>query len=328
MLAAPAAAAGLAYLNARTGFWYDVLLGRCATVAFYRIVASLRRDRLSLFYTLERFATSPASAARAMLWFEGVAYSYAEVYDAALRYGSWLRERHGVKAGDVVAMDMVNSQNFVFMWFGLWAIGAKPAFINYNLTGTPLAHCLKVAGTKLCIVDVEYEASITPDVREANKDIVIVPLTQDLQLQALATDAVRSPDEDRSEDKISNMAILIYTSGTTGLPKPGIVSWGKVLAGATLGQILTGRSGADSIMYTVSFSPPHHTSKTEISNDHSFSPCPCTTPPPPSSPSAPACWAAPRRPWAASSRPAPSGTTCAPPTQPPSSTSARRCATC
>lgn len=42
-------------------------------------------------------------------------------------------------------------------WLGLWAIGAAPAMINYNLAGKALMHCLKVSGAKLLLVDEDPE---------------------------------------------------------------------------------------------------------------------------------------------------------------------------
>jgi len=50
-------------------------------------------------------------------------------------------------------MDFVNSEVFIWVWFGLWSIGAKPAFINYNLTGGPLIHTLKTSSARLVLVD-------------------------------------------------------------------------------------------------------------------------------------------------------------------------------
>lgn len=52
-------------------------------------------------------------------------------------------------------MDFVNSETFVWLWFGLWSIGAKPAFVNTNLTGKPLAHTVKTSTARLVVVDEE-----------------------------------------------------------------------------------------------------------------------------------------------------------------------------
>jgi acyl-coenzyme A synthetase/AMP-(fatty) acid ligase len=259
-VAVPAAAAGLAYLNARAALWNDVHLLGSALPASLRLLLRSRRDRLNPFYVLEWWATS-SSARRPMLIFEGRTHTYGEVYDAALRYGAWLRQRHGVVPGDVVAMDFENSDIFIVLWMALWSIGAKPAFINHNLTGDALAHCVRAAGAKLMLVDPNVarhvvgskgdgealSAALRPAV------VAFVVLTPQLQAEALATEPVRAPDEDRSEDKGENLAMLVYTSGTTGLPKPAVVSFAKcIVAGIYVARWL--RRGQNSIMYSVSSS--------------------------------------------------------------------------
>lgn len=60
-----------------------------------------------------------------------------------------------MEKNDIVAMDFVNSATFIWVWFGLWSVGAKPAFINYNLTGKPLVHTIKTSTARLVLVDQE-----------------------------------------------------------------------------------------------------------------------------------------------------------------------------
>ncbi|KAH8654861.1 hypothetical protein BGZ61DRAFT_541202 [Ilyonectria robusta] len=248
-ITAPAIAATVAYLNARSSAWYDLLLLRCALTGAGRMYYREYVDRLNLFYALEAVATSSSTADRALLIFEGARYTYAEAYDRILRYGRWLRSDLGVKPKDVVAIDYQNSDHFVFLWWGLWSIGAKPAFINYNLVGASLVHCLNAATTRLCIVDPSVAVNVTPDVRDQLPDIRFVILTPDVKTQILAHEPVRAPDSDRSESSLSNMSILIYTSGTTGMPKPAIVSWGKLIVGGTVAEKLQARGDGD-VMYT------------------------------------------------------------------------------
>ncbi|KAL9480333.1 hypothetical protein ACSS6W_005119 [Trichoderma asperelloides] len=149
----PAAAASLAYLNAKSGFWYDFTLIKSVAKGTIRVRRGLRNDTINLFYLLESHAKSARYANKAFLIFEGKTYTYAQTYDRALRYGHWIKTKFDVKPKDIVAMDFQNSDTFVFVWFALWAIGAKPAFINYNLTGKALAHCIEAATTKLCLID-------------------------------------------------------------------------------------------------------------------------------------------------------------------------------
>ena len=126
-------------------------------------------------------------------------------------------------------MDFMNSEKFIFMWLGLWAIGAKPAFINYNLTGKALAHCIRVSTSRLMFIDMEVVEKLTQEVRDDLPGVQFEPFKPELVAEVISTDAIREPDSVRSEDKPQNMAILIYTSGTTGLPKGAIVSWAKII---------------------------------------------------------------------------------------------------
>lgn len=116
-------------------------------------VLNERRDNLNLFYDLESQAQS-SRADHAWIIFQGQSWTYRQAYDIVLRYATWFKSK-GVETGEIVAMDFVNSETFVWVWFGLWAIGAKPAFINYNLTGKPLVHTIKTSTARLVLVDQE-----------------------------------------------------------------------------------------------------------------------------------------------------------------------------
>ena len=159
--AIPAAAAGLAYLNGRHGFTYDWPLISSLFASTVSGSAHERRDTLNLFYELESHAQS-SRADQPFIIFQGNTWTYAQAYDTVLRYGVWLKSK-GVEKGDIVAMDFVNSEVFIWVWFGLWSVGAKPAFINYNLTGKPLVHTVKTSTAKLVLVDQEAKDNFSED---------------------------------------------------------------------------------------------------------------------------------------------------------------------
>ncbi|KAL9949125.1 hypothetical protein ACHAQF_001197 [Verticillium nonalfalfae] len=248
-VALPAAAAGAAYLNARMSLWYDVHLVQCALPATLSALWRERTDRLSPFYVLERHAQNKSSADRTFIIFEGKSWTYAQVYENVLRYGAWLRERHGVKPKDIVAVDFQNSDVFIFIWFGLWSIGAKPAFMNYNLTGSALAHCIKTATTSLVLVDPLVASNVNQEVRSELEAVTFVEFDPTTLAEIAATEPKRYPDADRSEDKYQNIAILIFTSGTTGMPKPAIVSWAKCIVGGVFTSRFISNSTND-VFYT------------------------------------------------------------------------------
>lgn len=152
-LPAAAAAAGLAYLDGRFALSYDYGLLSSLISAQIRLRFAERNDTLSLFYLLEAQAKS---SNRHRPWIisgqSGEKWSYAEAYETVLKYGTWLKSK-GVQKEEVVAMDFVNSEVFIWVWYGLWSIGAKPAFINYNLTGAPLFHTVRTSTASLVLVD-------------------------------------------------------------------------------------------------------------------------------------------------------------------------------
>lgn len=147
-------------------------------------------------------------------------------------------------------MDFMNGDKFIFIWFGLWSIGAKPAFINYNLTGKALEHCLQVSKTRLVLVDPDVEHNVTEEVKASLSGVEFLAFTPEIEAAVMSTEGVREPDSSRSEPQLRNTAILIYTSGTTGLPKPAIVSWSKA---NIAGELFAGWMGYDypDVFYTV-----------------------------------------------------------------------------
>ena len=245
-IAVPAASAALAYLNARYQVSYDGRLLSSYILGSVRLLIHERRDRTNLFYTLESQALHKKTRDRIWIMYEGREWTYRQAYDTILKYGQWLKKELEVQPGDIVAMDCMNSPMFVWLWFGLWSIGAKPAFINYNLTGRPLLHCAKVSTAHLLLVDEEVRTNITQEVLEElssptfhdDKGAVdTIFLTPSVLSSIEAMEPIREPNAVRSGSQMRDMAMLIYTSGTTGLPKPGIVSWMK----AGLGSLFISR---------------------------------------------------------------------------------------
>jgi acyl-CoA synthetase (AMP-forming)/AMP-acid ligase II len=82
------------------------------------------------------------------LIFEGRELTYRQFYDGVIRVGNWLINGLRVKEGEVVALNGGNSMEYLLCWFGIEAIGAVPSFINCNLTGKSLMHCIQVS---ICI---------------------------------------------------------------------------------------------------------------------------------------------------------------------------------
>lgn len=233
--------ATLAYLNARWSLWYDIGLLKGLFKVAWRSRWAERAGHLNLFYVLEHHALASTTADRPFIVYNGRTWSFHEVYLLALRYGTWFKKVHRVKPKEIVALDFMNSSNFIFLIFGLWSIGAVPALINYNLSGKPLTHSVRASTARLLIVDEQVRVSFPSDqletfassnFRDGKGSVQVIFLNPDVEAQILQTPAAREDDKVRSNSVPRDMALLIYTSGTTGLPKPAIVSWKKCWTGS------------------------------------------------------------------------------------------------
>ncbi|GAB7355843.1 hypothetical protein MBLNU459_g6505t1 [Dothideomycetes sp. NU459] len=245
-LTVPAATATLAYLDARTGLSTDLALLRSLITGALYCKRIGKQDKVNLFYELENQAhstkngnrpfiavppTIPKSAqlAKDLEGLESTEWTYKQVYDTVLKFAQWLKQEHGVATGDIVALNFTNKPQFVFLWFAIWSLGAKPAFLNTNLRGEALLHCVKASTTRLMVLDPSLTDAMTAELQSglSNASVSVAVLSDDLESKILGLRGLRVADSERGGNMLSDMAVLIYTSGTTGLPKPAIVPWKK-----------------------------------------------------------------------------------------------------
>lgn len=257
-VALPAAAASLAYLNARTQFSGDCALISAIFKQHIEVVKAERRDRINLYYILEEHAKAKSTSNQAFFIYGGITWTYEEVYDIVLKYGTWLKTTHGIMTKEVVALDFMNSPKLIFIWLAIWSLGACPAFINYNLTDQPLVHCVEVSTARIIFADDEIRSKFSPDVLDAlatadshgKGSVEVVYLDEALEKEILTISGIREPDALRSGPKATDISMLIYTSGTTGLPKAAIVPWRKLYGGGAFLQKWLGWKRKDRF-YTV-----------------------------------------------------------------------------
>ncbi|OBG28566.1 class I adenylate-forming enzyme family protein [Mycobacterium sp. 852002-51057_SCH5723018] len=110
----------------------------------------------------------------------------AEFLDAVECAAAALRSR-GVSAGDVVAIKLPNTVEFIVSLFAAWRLGAAVTPINPSLSVPEVRYQLADAGAKLLIADELYVCDPAPRGTRQGAD--------------------------------GSLALLIYTSGTTGRPK-------------------------------------------------------------------------------------------------------------
>lgn len=209
-------------------------------------------EQKMLVYDIFEDRLKTPEAENVFLEFEGRQWTYREFHAALQPVARWLMNDLGIEKGEMVGLDGTNSPEFIMLWLALEAIGAKPAFINCNLTGQALSHCVKLANARYLLADEDVRHLITTietDLESAGSKVVYYSQATIAGLSPvdLAT-ATPLPRERRMVADPFEPANLIYTSGTTGLPKGTIITRAKE-TGLQLAHTIVGIKAGDK-MYT------------------------------------------------------------------------------
>ncbi|KAF3490673.1 fatty acid transporter protein [Arthroderma uncinatum] len=156
------------------------------------------------------------------VWTRETSYTFRQLHDVACQYANYFRSQ-GVQPGQLVALYLQNCADFPAIWLALWSIGAAPAFINYNLAGPALLHCVKVSSASLLIVDDDAacKGRIEEERTTIENEFHITPILLDDEFKKhISTFPTVAPDVSLRRNMAGSFpGCLFYTSGTTGLPK-------------------------------------------------------------------------------------------------------------
>lgn len=161
-------------------------------------------------------------------------FSYRALVERSNQYGRWALAQ-GLAKGEVVCLLMPNRPEYLAVWLGITKVGGVVALLNTNLTGSSLAHCIKIVEPKHVVVADELLAELngvkaqiaggpriwTHGSSNPNGDNI----ARDL---AHRSGSPLSGTESRAVS-IDDRALYIYTSGTTGLPKAAAVSHHRIM---------------------------------------------------------------------------------------------------
>lgn len=171
----------------------------------------MKEDRLSPWYLLEDACKKHWN--EEAIWSRAGVYTFGELHDRTAQYAQWLLDE-GIRPNDMVALYLHNSAEFLMLMFACLCIGAAPAFINYNLEGKALLHCLSVCEAKLLIIDPDsgcqkrIEGS-RPQIESAGTKLVT--LDETLKKKVISAPVVVPEDKWRAGMKGDFPYCLIYT---------------------------------------------------------------------------------------------------------------------
>ncbi len=148
----------------------------------------------SLRHAKQLFGQSPASGG----------YTWNQFYDRVHRQAAFLREK-GIAKGDRLAVWMLNSHEYMELYFATAIAGIVIVPINTRWNASDVDFTLADSGASALVVDSHF-ASRTAELTHA-PEILVSPVGD--------SDAAISFEEPHEDDLLG----LFYTSGTTGGPK-------------------------------------------------------------------------------------------------------------
>ncbi|XP_067874405.1 long-chain fatty acid transport protein 2-like [Heterodontus francisci] len=174
---------------------------------------------------------------KAFLVFEGQVLSYSELDRYSNKLARVLQAQAELKQGDCVAILVGNEPLFVALSLALAKLGCAVAFLNYNIRGKSLLHCLQSSAAQVLITASDLRSSVEevlPCLREDNVSVFILDdkcTTEGIEnlndkIQAASDQPL--PPSLRSHITSNSPFVYIYTSGTTGLPKAAIITHVRV----------------------------------------------------------------------------------------------------
>jgi acyl-CoA synthetase (AMP-forming)/AMP-acid ligase II len=157
---------------------------------------------------------------------DGRVLSYRALDDRAGRLAAVLT-RHGLGAGDRVAVLAENRTEYVELFLAAARIGAIVACQNWRLADPELAHCIRLVAPTLLVASERHAPTLARIDHGVGRMIVLGEQYERLLAAATAIDA-QAPDPESG-------LLILYTSGTTGLPKGALISHRAMLARAMVG---------------------------------------------------------------------------------------------
>ena len=151
---------------------------------------------------------------------DGGAWTYAEVAEAANRWGNALGEL-GVEIENRVLMAVLDSPAFAATFWGTIKTGAVPVPVNTNLTPQDYAYLLDDSRARVAVVSQELAdriRAVRPGLRWLRHLVVIGEAGPGEQSHAELV-AAASPMLEHAGTSRDDGCFWLYSSGTTGSPK-------------------------------------------------------------------------------------------------------------
>lgn len=208
--------------------------------------------------SVKRFPNDP------VIWFLDTWVSYLELKDMVDKFATSLY-RMGIRKGDVIALYLPNSIQYVVSFYGAIKIGAIPSGINPTYKPGEILHQIKMINAKYIVaLDSLYEENITEIIDKWKFDKIIYTNIADLasgmskiiiwlgkKLKKIPVGKVNHPKAisfleclniepnppNVSINSEEDAATFIMTGGTTGIPKAAILTHQNLVANSMQAEL-------------------------------------------------------------------------------------------
>ncbi len=183
-------------------------------VALVEINPEIQEKSRKTWREYELIQPNPSNAGRAEL-------TWGDFDKKANRFANLLLSR-GVKKGDRVAILLMNSLEWLPVYFGILKAGALAVPLNYRYTADEIKYCLKLSDSSVLVFGPEFTGRVEeicdriPDVKYTfyiGEDCPTFAESYDKLVTYCSTRAPKVPLTDDDD------AAVYFSSGTTGFPK-------------------------------------------------------------------------------------------------------------
>jgi acyl-CoA synthetase (AMP-forming)/AMP-acid ligase II len=141
----------------------------------------------------------------------------------------------GIKKGDSVILWMMNSIDWLIVYFGILRTGAWAVPLNFRFTAEEFKYCAEVSGASIAVIGHEFIERVNTARAQfsgVEQYIAVAGNKPDYMLnyyQLFNNVSTVQPDIEIKETDFSS---LYFTSGTTGTPKPILLTHGNIKSAA------------------------------------------------------------------------------------------------
>ncbi len=138
---------------------------------FFKLVTNVRKFEKNKTYISDRFSeTARKYPSKVAILFQERKMTFKELDELSNKIANMLCTTTSLQRGDSMSIFMENCPEYVAVYLALSKIGVTAAFINHNLHGNGLAHCIKIANSCGVIFSSSLSqalAEVTPELEDS-----------------------------------------------------------------------------------------------------------------------------------------------------------------